>query len=205
MLRISARTSLGAAGRPGLPRRTFQAQNRRKLLRCQAIMVSGLMTRADHQPFQSWESHAQRSRSGGASFGRFTERCRTPSWCRSARFSARWSAARDLKVADAAAANMRKVLSAKRGNCRRTRKLHVLMQFGTIGTVYGRLCHRFGCSAESPVPALARSESLTELGSDVVHVFTIDWSLSLPVTDLRKRKEFLKHLRGYYGSIHAPP
>jgi len=106
MVRISARTSLGTAGRPGLPCRTFQAQNRRKLLRCQASTVSGLtMTGADRQLFQSWESHAQRSRSGGVSFGRFTESCRRPSWCRSARFS-RWSAARDLKVADAAAANM---------------------------------------------------------------------------------------------------
>ncbi len=38
------------------------------------------------------------------SLGRFTDRCRTPSWCRSAKFS-RWSAARDLKVADTVAAN----------------------------------------------------------------------------------------------------
>ena len=29
----------------------------------------------------------QRSRSRGVNFGFFTERCRTPSWCRSARFS----------------------------------------------------------------------------------------------------------------------
>ena len=41
MRRISARTSGDTAGRPGLPRRTFQVQNIRNALRCQAITVLG--------------------------------------------------------------------------------------------------------------------------------------------------------------------
>src|SRR5215472_15594467 len=39
--RIKSRTSRETAGRPGLPRRTFQVQNRRKPWRCHAITVSG--------------------------------------------------------------------------------------------------------------------------------------------------------------------
>ena len=38
-------------------------------------------------PLHTAHSHTHRSRSVGASLGRFTERWRTPSWCRSARFS----------------------------------------------------------------------------------------------------------------------
>jgi hypothetical protein len=40
----------------------------------------------------------------GRQVGLFTERRRTPSWCRSARFS-NWSVALDLRVDDAAASN----------------------------------------------------------------------------------------------------
>jgi len=103
--RIRSWTFFGTAGRPGWPRPTFQVHNRRKLLRCQAMTVFGLtMIRADRQPLHTELSHTHRSRSAGASLGRFTERWRTPNWCRSARFSS-WSTARDLKVADTAAAN----------------------------------------------------------------------------------------------------
>src|SRR5260370_5210597 len=42
MVRINWRTSLGTAGRPGLPCRTFQAQNRRKPFRCQPMTVAAL-------------------------------------------------------------------------------------------------------------------------------------------------------------------
>jgi hypothetical protein len=62
------------------------------------------MTRAERQSPQTSHSQAQRSRSGEVRFGRFAKRCRTPSWWRSARFS-KWSAARDLKTADAASAD----------------------------------------------------------------------------------------------------
>ena len=41
MLRMRSRTSRGRAGLPGWPHRIFHAQNRRKLLRCQAMTVSG--------------------------------------------------------------------------------------------------------------------------------------------------------------------
>src|SRR5260370_36887325 len=81
-------------------------QNSWKPLRCQPMTVSGLtMTREDRQSIQTSHNHAHRSRSADVSLGRFTERRRTPSWCRSARFSS-WSVARDLKAADAAVANM---------------------------------------------------------------------------------------------------
>src|SRR5215510_13180108 len=42
MVRINARTSLGTVGRPGLPCRTFQAQNNRKPFRCQPMTVEAL-------------------------------------------------------------------------------------------------------------------------------------------------------------------
>jgi len=65
--------------------------------------VSGLtMTKADRQSPQTSHSYARRSVSGEVSFGLFTGRLTTPSWCRSARFS-KWSAVRDLKIADALA------------------------------------------------------------------------------------------------------
>ena len=87
-------------GLPGWPWRPFHVQNNRKLLRCQAMTVSGLtMTSDERQSFQTSHSHAHRNRSAGVSLGRFTERRGTPSWCRKARFS-NWSAARDLKHAD---------------------------------------------------------------------------------------------------------
>ena len=79
MVRIKSRTSFGTEGRPGLPRRIFQLQNRPKLLRCQPIPVAGLMmeTRACH-PFQIEDSQAQRKRSAAVSLVRLTERWRTP-------------------------------------------------------------------------------------------------------------------------------
>ena len=42
MVRISWRTSLGTLGRPGLPCRIFQVQNRRKPFRCQPMTVAAL-------------------------------------------------------------------------------------------------------------------------------------------------------------------
>src|SRR6516225_5775967 len=80
MVRINARTSLGTPGRPGLPFRTFQAQNRRKRLRCQPMTVEALtMKTLDCQSFQTALSQAHSNRSAGVGFGRLTERCRTPS------------------------------------------------------------------------------------------------------------------------------
>jgi len=93
------------------------------------MTVSGLtMTKADCQSLQASHSHVQRSRSADVSLGRFTERRRTPSWCRSARFSI-WSVARDLKAADVATANTRSVLSVRQNSRLRRRKLYVLIQF----------------------------------------------------------------------------
>ena len=65
-MRINSRTSLGTAGRPGLPCRIFQRQNKPKPLRCQPITVAGWMmkTRAS-QSFQAEQSQAQRKRSVG--------------------------------------------------------------------------------------------------------------------------------------------
>src|SRR5215469_8521122 len=80
MVRINVRTSLGTAGRPGLPCRTFRAQNNRKPFRCQPMTVDALTTKIlDCQSFQTAHSQAHSNRSAGVSFGRLTERCRTPS------------------------------------------------------------------------------------------------------------------------------
>jgi hypothetical protein len=69
------------------------------------MTVAGLtITNADRQSLHTQHSHAQRSLSADVSLGRFTERRKTPSWCRSAMFY-NWSAARDWKAADVAAAN----------------------------------------------------------------------------------------------------
>ena len=101
--RMSLRTSFGTVGLPGFPRRTFQVQNIRKPLRCQPMTVSGLrMSKERRQSTQAWDSQAHRSRSAVISFGRFTERRRTASWCRNARFST-CRAVRDLKLAAVAA------------------------------------------------------------------------------------------------------
>jgi hypothetical protein len=88
ILRIRVQTSLVTAGRPRLPLRTFQVQNSWKLFLCQAITVSGwTMTSAVRQSLHSSDSHAQKRRSTAVSLGRFTERCKTPSWWRRARIS----------------------------------------------------------------------------------------------------------------------
>src|SRR6516162_4398411 len=102
MVRINWRTSLGTAGRPCLPRRTFQAQNRRKPCRCQPITVEALMIKTlDCQSFQTALSQAHKNRSAGVSLGRLTERCRTPSGWRRARISS-CSAARLRKESKSA-------------------------------------------------------------------------------------------------------
>src|SRR6516162_6681586 len=73
MVRINWHTSLGTAGRPCLPRRTFQAQNRRKPCRCQPITVEALMIKTlDGQSFQTALSQAHKNRSAGVSLGRWT-------------------------------------------------------------------------------------------------------------------------------------
>jgi hypothetical protein len=53
-----------------------------------------MMTALDFQFFQTIPSQAHRNRSAGVSLGRFTERCGTPIWCRSARIFQIESAAR---------------------------------------------------------------------------------------------------------------
>src|SRR5215471_9808883 len=75
MVRINAQTSLGTAGRPALPCRTFQAQNNRKPFRCQPMTVDALTTKmldchsfqTAHSPEQSisGESVSVASRSAG--------------------------------------------------------------------------------------------------------------------------------------------
>ena len=128
------RTSLEITGRPGWPPRTFQVQKRRKPFRCQTITVSGLTSRiAERQSSQTPHSHAQRSRSNVVNFGFFTERCKTPSWCRSARFS-NWRAAPVLKMDDRAANSVTSTSNAAERNQWKIRKLYVLRSFG----IYGR-------------------------------------------------------------------
>src|SRR5260370_1267156 len=88
ILRISLRISFDTGGRPRWPLRTFQVQNSRNPLRCQAMTVAGLtMRRAERHSAQAPQSQAHKHRSKRFSFGFFTERCSTPSWWRSARIS----------------------------------------------------------------------------------------------------------------------
>src|SRR3954447_1536186 len=118
MVRIKVRTSSGTFGRPGRPRRIFQLQNRRKPWQCQPITVeAGTRKTPERQSFQTAQSQAHRNRSAGVSFGRLTERCRTPSWWRSARISS-CSAARLRKEAKTEAKSAEK--RGPRGNRRKT-------------------------------------------------------------------------------------
>jgi hypothetical protein len=82
-------------------------------LRCHPTTVDAFMMNApDFQSFHEVESQAQRSRSAGVSFGRLTERCRTPIWWRNARIS-NWSAARLRN--EAASEAIRAVIICPRG------------------------------------------------------------------------------------------
>ena len=127
--RIRSRTSFETAGLPGFPRRVFHVQNSRKPLRCQAITVSGLtITSADRQSSHTRDNQTHKNRSVGANFARFTDRCKTPSWCRRARFS-NCRTARDLKAAADVTARTRPALTARRKKHRTMRKFHVLIQF----------------------------------------------------------------------------
>ncbi|MCU1293437.1 MAG: hypothetical protein JWP08_2287 [Bryobacterales bacterium] len=64
MRRISSRISRDTAGRPGLPRHTFQVQNIRHALRCQAMTVPGLtMTKAERHSVHTRESPIHNRRS----------------------------------------------------------------------------------------------------------------------------------------------
>ena len=89
ILRIRSRVSRARTGRPGCPRRTFQVQNRRKPLRCQAKTVSGLtIASVECQPLQRRDRQTQSRRSTGVNFGRFFADLRSaPIWWRRATFS----------------------------------------------------------------------------------------------------------------------
>lgn len=128
IVRISSRMSFGTAGRPRWPRRIFPAQNRRKPFRCQPITVAGWTRKTlDRQSFQTSHNQAHRNRSAGVSFGRFTERCRTPSWWRSARISS-CSAARLRNEAKREAKSAEN--KSPKGNRRKTDKPQCTNQFG---------------------------------------------------------------------------
>src|SRR3954463_2350062 len=70
------------------------------------------------------------SRSAGVSFGRFTERCRTPIWWRSARISS-WRATRLRN--EAASAAMSAVIRWPSGNRRISDKLQFINLIGIYG------------------------------------------------------------------------
>src|SRR3569833_873285 len=60
-IRIRSRISCGTFGRPGLPRRIRQVQNKRKPLRCQVMPVSALtIIRAALQSPHTRRSHTQK-------------------------------------------------------------------------------------------------------------------------------------------------
>jgi hypothetical protein len=124
IFRISLRTSFDTAGRPRGPRRTFQVQNSRNPLRCQAMTVSGLtMQRAECHSAQAPQSQAHRNRSNRFSLGFLSERCITPSWWRRARISS-CNAARVRKtdIMEASAADN----TAVGGNLRKMGNSHCI-------------------------------------------------------------------------------
>ena len=105
ILRISLHTSFDTGGRLRWPRRTFQVQNSRNPLRCQAMTVAGLtMRRAERHSAQAPQSQAHKQRSNRFSLGFFTERCSTPSWWRRAMISS-CNAARVRKTDSVEASN----------------------------------------------------------------------------------------------------
>ncbi len=85
---------------------------------------------ADFQSRQIVHSHAHKSRSAGVSFGRFTERCRTPIWWRRARIS-NWRAVRLRN--DAASEAMSAANKCPRGNRRMSDKLQFINLIGICG------------------------------------------------------------------------
>src|SRR5437016_7970216 len=107
ILRIRSRISRATTGRPARPRRTFQVQNRRNPLRCQATTVSGLtMASVERQSRQIRESPTHNRRSSGVNWRRFlADRNSTPIWWRRARFSS-WRAARERKIEPRAASSL---------------------------------------------------------------------------------------------------
>src|SRR5215469_1457263 len=71
ILRIRSRVSRAIAGRPDCPRRTFQVQNKRKPMRCQATTVCGLtMASVERQSRRIRGRETQRRRSMEVSLGR---------------------------------------------------------------------------------------------------------------------------------------
>src|SRR3989449_10856577 len=88
---------------------------------------------AQRQSAHTPHSQAHRSRSSGVNFGFFTERRRTPSWCRSATFS-NWRAARVLKTDDRATNSVVSISSVRARRLWSLRKPHLLRSF----EIYGR-------------------------------------------------------------------
>ncbi len=108
--RMSSRISLGAGGRPGLPRLDFQVQNARNPFRCQPMTVSGLtITSASRQRGQRRERMTQNKRSSVRSHGRRLSRFRIATCWRRARFS-RCSDARLRKVSRSVATRIMMVV-----------------------------------------------------------------------------------------------
>src|SRR5882724_8248337 len=90
IFRIRFRTSGDTHGRPSRWR-LFQFQYSRNPLRCQAMTVSGLTrSSAERQSFHNRESQTHKTWSAQRrrSLRPRLERCKTRSWCRSARISA---------------------------------------------------------------------------------------------------------------------
>src|SRR3982750_4399350 len=121
MRRIKSRISFGTAGLPGFPYRIFPAQNRRKPCRGQPMTVAGWTRKIpDRHSFHT-------AQSPGVSLGRFTERCRTPTWWRSARISS-CSAAWLRKEAEKNAKSAEKI--GPKGNRRKNGKPQSISQIG---------------------------------------------------------------------------
>ena len=118
----------------------------------------------DFQSRQTVHSHAHKSRSAGVSFGRFTERCRTPIWWRSARISS-WSAARLRN--EAASEAMSAVNMCPNGNRNMSDKLQFINLIGIYGkhNLVQRLCLS-GSSGKAIQDKTLAKVGAEELGSN---------------------------------------
>src|SRR4051794_29831923 len=140
IVRIQSRTSCGTAGLPGFPDRIFPVQNSRKPFRCQPMTVAGRTRKTlECQSFHTVHNQAQKKRSAEVSFGRLTERCRTPIWWRNARIS-NCRAVRLRKEAKTEVRSAEK--RGPKGNCRKTDKPQCInrLEFTRTTEPFRRVC-----------------------------------------------------------------
>lgn len=201
-VRIKTRISCGTPGRPHWPRRIFPVQKRRKPFRCQPITVAGWTRKMwDRQSFQTSHNQAHRSRSAGVSFGRLTERCRTPIWWRKARTS-NCNAARLRKntQTDAKSAEKR----GPKENRRKNAKPQFINQFGideNHSKEYFDPCRQTVCGGNG----IAQPIHFDRPGANIPEFSNILWGDAEFISLLDKRAERLtRHAHERMATLYCP-